>query len=1068
MQRIYAIIAVCCLLLPVLSLAQDPVIRGKVTAADNGNALPGVTVQVKGTAKGTTTGNEGEFNITAPGNNTVLVFRYVGYLAQEVPVNGRSALQVTLQPDTRNLEQVVVTALGITRKERAVGYATQQVKGENLTLTKEQNVLGSLAGKIAGVQVVGSSGASMGGTQKIKIRGVNSINGQEQPLMVVDGTPISNSNFADRNGPDLGNLAQDINPDDIESVSVLKGPAASALYGLRGQYGVILITTKKGARKGDQKVAVDFSSAYSIEKAGNFMPLQNLYGGGSSQEFSTVTVNGVEQPFVPGTDESWGPKMDGTPVRHMYSWFPQDPDYGKLTPFSPQPDNIKDYFETGHTFNNNISVAGGGENSTFRMSFNHTDIKGIEPNTYLKRNNLGFSGTLNILPQLVLSTSFNYANNKGQRPSQGYYEGSRNFYQWFQRSLDMKKLRQYKYADGLFYHWNLNDPDPDDPGFLTERPSDWNNPYFDAYENPSHDARDRFFGNVGLSYDLLPDLKLTGVIRADMYTQRIDQRQAFGGRFLDEYYEGKFQNKEMNYEFLAQYNKTFGKLSLNANLGGNLLIQRYNYVEGRTVGGLSVHNFFNLSASVDRPVLSNYERHKEVRSAYGTVTLGYDNTWFADATLRRDISSALPKGNNSYWYPSVSLSMVFSELLKWEPLSYGKLRTSYAQAGSDLEPYQIYESFLLGNPYKGADGTTYLPQYLPNTLNNPDIKPALGSSFEAGLEARFLKNRVGFDVTYYNQQNKNQVLSIDVSGAIGYSNTIINAGNIQNHGVEVSLNAIPVQLKNFKWTSTLNWSRNNSKVKELYPGIDNLLLDQNTYSRVSVYLNARVNAAFGTLVGNAYQRDAKTGKIMLDAANLPMYTQDHDFGSVLPDFTGGWQNTFRIGNFDLSAMIDFQSGGQFFSWTRMLAVKSGQAEETAAMNDRGKNVRDPVSEGGGVKVNGISSVTGQEVTAYVDAQSYFRNTLGTFIYEEWLYDATYIKMRELRLGYTFSKNSFRKLPFNSLNIAFIARNPFMIYQKAPKGLNPSELSTGSAAISWLETGQLATTRSYGLNLNISL
>lgn len=1064
MKKFFTILLVYCTF-SLSSIAQTGIVTGKVTG-EKGESLPGVSVQIKNTNKGTSTDTDGNFRLDAGNTDVTLVFRLVGYLTTEVNTGGKGNITVTLKQDTRNLDQVVVTALGISRKERAVGYSVQEVKGSNLTLTKEQNVLGSLAGKIAGVQVVGASGASMGGTQKIKLRGINSINGQEEPLIVVDGTPISNNNFAGRNGPDLGNLAQDINPEDIESVNVLKGPAASALYGLRGQYGVILITTRQGGRKGNRKVNVDVNSAFSVEKAGNFMPLQNIYGAGSSQQFSTITVNGQEQLVASGTDESWGPKMDGTPVRQMYSFYPADPDYGKLTPFSPHPDNIKDYFVTGTTFNNNISMSGGGENTTFRLSFNHTDIKGIEPNTYLKRNNLGFNGSLNLTPKLTVTTSFNYANNKGLRPAQGYYQGSRNFYQWFERSLDMNRLKQYKYPDGTFYHWNHEDID--DPDFLKKPGSDWNNPYFEAYENLNHDTRDRFFGNVGLSYDVLPGLKVSGAVRGDMYTQSIDQRKAYGGRDINEYYEAKFENKEMNYELLAQYNKTFDKLSFNANVGGNLLTQRYNGIQGRTQGGLSVVNFYNLSASIDRPDVSNYLRRKEVRSAFAAVSFGYDNIYYLDATVRNDISSALPAGNNSYWYPSVSFSMVFSELLQWEPLSYGKVRISLAKAGSDLDPYQIYESYILEAPYKGRDDNTYLPMHLPTTLNNPGIRPSLGNSFETGLDLKVLKNRLGLAFTYYNQQNIDQVLSIPVSGAIGYENTIINAGKIQNKGVELSLTAMPVQTKVFNWNSTLNVSRNRSLVKELYPGINTLQLDVNTYSRVSVYLNADVNAAFGTLVGNAYRRDAKTGKILLDAANLPMFEENHNFGSVVPDFTGGWLNSFRIGRFDVSAMIDFQSGGQFFSWTKMLSVKSGQAEETAAINDKGKNVRDPLADGGGVKVNGISSVTGEEVTAYVDAKSYYRTVLGTSVYEEWLYDASYIKMRELRVGYTFSREVYRKMPFNSINVALIARNPFMIYQQAPKGLDPSELSTGRSSISWLETGQLATTRSFGINLNISL
>ncbi len=341
----------------------------------------------------------------------------------------------------------------------------------------------------------------MGGTQKIQIRGVNSVTGGGEPLVVVDNIPIANTNYASKGGKDYGNLAQDINPDDIETMTVLKGPAASALYGLRGQYGVILITTKKGS-KNAKKPTVNLSSAFSIEKPGNWMPLQNIYGAGSSLNFPTVNINGVPTKYVDGTwDESWGPKMDGTPVRHQYSFYRADPDFGKETPFIPQPDNIKDYFETGTTLNNNISFMGGSSNTTFRLSYNNTSIQGIEPNTNLKRNNLSFAGTLNVTDKLVLSTHLNYANNKAIRPSQGYQAlGSRNMYQWFQRNLDMNRLKQYKYPDGTFYQWNVNDPNSEGV-YEDMTPIDWNNPYFDAYENPSHDSRDRFFGDVGLELD---------------------------------------------------------------------------------------------------------------------------------------------------------------------------------------------------------------------------------------------------------------------------------------------------------------------------------------------------------------------------------------------------------------------------------------------------------------------------------------------------------------------------------------------------------------------------------------
>ena len=463
-------------LFPVQAFSQARVITGKVVD-QKGAAIPRASITVKGSTTGASADDAGNFSISIPGNKAVLIISSTGFQNQEIIAGNNTRLNITLT-ETAAMSEVVVTALGITRSQKSLGYSTQTVNGDNLTLTKEQNVLGSLAGKIAGVQVVGSSGASMGGTQKIKLRGVNSINGNDQPLIVVDGTPISNANFAgsNGNGPDLGNLGQDINPDDIETVNVLKGPAAAALYGLRGQYGVILITTRKGKR-GSKKIDVQYSSAFSIEKAGNFMPLQNLYGVGNDQTFRTL-ANGDK--FVNGNDESWGPKMDGTPVRMYFSFYPQDAEFGKLTPFVPQPNNVKDYFETGHTINNSLSVAGGNENMTYRLSYNNANIKGVMPGTSLKRNNLGLNSSLDITKKLRIGVNANYSNNKAVRPSQGYQGTATGQVQWFQRNIDMNRLKNFRYPDGTIMNWNVN---PTSAGIITNannRPSDWNNPYFDA------------------------------------------------------------------------------------------------------------------------------------------------------------------------------------------------------------------------------------------------------------------------------------------------------------------------------------------------------------------------------------------------------------------------------------------------------------------------------------------------------------------------------------------------------------------------------------------------------------
>src|SRR5680860_313138 len=583
-------------------LAQEKTVTGTVTTSGDGMTLPGVNVIIKGTNQGTVTDMDGKYAINVSEAATLL-FSSVGFASKEVVVGNQTQINISLQDDLERVDEVVGTALVISREKKSLGYATQEVDGDDLNLTNEQNVLGSLSGRVAGVQVTGSSGASMGGTQKIKIRGVNSIGGGDQPLIVVDGTPISNANFSGSDQADFGNLGQDVNPSDIESVNVLKGPAASALYGIRGQYGVIMITTKKG-EKGAKDVIVQLNSSFSVERAGNFMPLQNLYGGGSSQSWRTLP-NGDKYVDM-SVDESWGPKMDGTPVRQVFSFYPQDSEFGQLTPFDPHPNNIKDFYETGYNLNNGVSVSGGNENSTYRLSLNDTRIEGVEPNTHLNRNNLGLSASLDLTDKLVVSTNINYATNNAQRPSQGSEYGTGYFVQWFQRNLDMNRMKNYKYDDGTFLHWNLRRPDATTGEIANFSPLYWDNPYFNAYENTSNDNRDRFFGNVGLSYKVLPELELSAFIRSDMFTQNIESRTAFGGKRLPAYSVGKFQNKEMNYEFLAQYNKKFGEISLNATLGGNIYDRRYSYLSMSTVGGLSAPGFFNIDASIDRPNTTSY------------------------------------------------------------------------------------------------------------------------------------------------------------------------------------------------------------------------------------------------------------------------------------------------------------------------------------------------------------------------------------------------------------------------------------------------------------------------------
>lgn len=1042
--------------LPKVNVLLQQEISGRVTDAETGEALPGVNVFVSGDSSiGTSTDQNGEYTLEVPDEADSLSFSFVGYQVQNVPINNRSVINIELNPAVAAFEDVVVTALGITRQERSIGYSSQEVEGENLTFTENQNVIGSLAGKVAGVQVSGSSGASMGGTETIKIRGINSISGEGQPLIVVDGTPISNQNFAGSQGRDFGNLAQDINPNDIKSVNVLKGPAASALYGIRGQYGVVMITTKSGAQHDD--FTVEFNSGFSVQKAANFMEYQNIYGAGYSQQFSTLS-NG-DKYVNTGADESWGPKMDGTMVREYFSFYPQDPRYGQLTPFDPHPDNVRNFYEPGFKSNQGITISGGAENSNYRLSFNDSRTDGVYPNTRHRRNNLGVSAGIDVSEDWKFSTNINYATNSARRPPQGYNEGGAQYFrQWFQRNVSMEEQRDYKYADGTIKHWNVDDPE------LGGKPEAnyWSNPYFLAYENTTEDSRNRIFGDLGVTFDAMSNLTVSAFVRGDVYVQNIEWKVSDGGVETPDYSVGKYENREMNYEISAKYQKSWDKISLDATLGGNMYDRDYSYLYQSTEGGLTTPGYFNIAASVDRPENESYELHKKILSSYGLVSLGYDDTYFVDLSIRNDKTSTLPEENNSYWYPSISGSFVFSELLDWQSLPFGKLRLSYAQAGADLSPYQTTPVYSVGDVYDGTNTLT-----VPNNLNNPNIKPSFSTSYEGGIDLNFF-GRLKLNFTYYEQKTENQIIPLNVSGASGYNTATINAGLIENKGIEVALSGTPIQSKGFSWNSNFNLGRNINEVVELHPDIDVYTHNSQTYSGVDSYLNSYEGQSYGVLVSQGYQRDPATGKILLDNNNMPMFTDaTMKFGSVLPNFTGGFQNVFQYKNFSLATMINFQSGGQFFSWSRMLAHKTGLAPATAAINDKGNNVRDPVSEGGGVRVDGISAATGNEVTAYVNAQSYYNNILGDDIYEEWVTDASYIKLSEVRLGYTLGNRLLEKLPVQSAQVSVYAKNPVMIWQAAPKGLDPSELSSGSQDIFWTETGQLNTVRTLGMNLSLT-
>ncbi len=934
--------------------------------------------------------------------------------------------------------------------------------GDDLSLARDQNITSALAGQIAGVQVISASGASLGGTAKIRIRGANSLTGGS-PLYVVDGTPIDNSNFSRRTsnpsstdnnrGVDFGNLAQDINPDDVETISVLKGPSATALYGQRAAGGVVLITTKKGVKRNG--IGVTINSSVTAENVYILPEYQNEYAGGYTQQFIETTdpVDGQSYNVLNfAADESWGPRIAGQPYRPWWSWFPGTPDYGKVVPLTSNPNNVRDFFETGVTYNNAISLSGGNDNTLFRFSYANVNQSGIIPNSKLNKNNIGISASTKLTDQLTLSTSINLAKNEvSGRPTYGY-EGNNpvlSFNQWFQRQLDIDRLRDYKNQDGTFKSWNIRSA-------TNLRPLYWDSPFFSVYENAPTDSRDRYFGNVSLNYKISDHLSIKGVAHRDSYTQRIESKVTTGGLAQDQYSEFVANGSEDNYELLLTFNKQFGNISFDANAGGNIRNNSIHQNFLATQGGLNAPNLFNIKASTDRPVTTSFISEKVVRSVYAAANIGFKSLLYLGATIRNDWSSALPADNNSYLYPSVSGSFVFSELINNSKIiSFGKIRASVAQVGSDLNPYLTSFTFAAGVPYGSSAAFT-----LPNTLINEDLKPALTSSYEIGLDMRFLNNRLGFDLTYYDQHAKDQILTLQVPGSSGFGAAIINAGDIQSEGLELALFATPVDQKKFSWDINFNIAKNTSRVIELADGLDNRVLNAWGWGGISV--NAPVGGEWGEFRGTGFKYHANGEKIITEDGMYEKVT-NQSMGGLLPDYTGGFRNTFQIGGFNVGAFVEFQIGGQFHSVTKMFNAYSGLSSETTVINDNGKNVRDPLEEGGGVKVEGVLE-DGTPHVAYVEPQTLYSDNLFA-LNENWLYDATYVKLREVSIGYSLPKSLFSNLPIQSISLSLIGRNLALLHSEVD-GIDPSEISPGSNAYVFQENGILPGVRSLGVNLKL--
>lgn len=1035
-------------------------VSGKVTDSRDVPLIGVTVVDANNPGIGTVSDLDGNYHLTVTAGTT-LMFSYIGFESQSIQVKQPGTFNIRLREGTTALNEVVVTSLNIPREKKALGYAVQNVSSDAFG-TRPTNPMSALTGKIAGLQVI-SGGSNLGGSSRITLRGINSITGNNQPLYVIDGVPLDNTDLNSSStingsaGKDVGSTIQDINPDDIAGVNVLKGPSAAALYGSRAANGVILITTKKG-KGGDGNIQIELNTGLEFENVVRLPERQKLYGGGYNATFHTAVIEGTTYNIPEyAADESWGPKLDGTPVLHWYNLDPEYPeDYLNPQPWVYPENDVSYFFRTGIANTNNISLSKSTGNSAFRVSFTNKNVTGTIPNASLGKNALSISG--NVTGKLLsFFASANYLKTATTgRPWTG--ASNRNIileaYQWGQVQVDYKRLETYKRPDGTPRAWNRT-------GYRNtvadEKTKYIDNPYWSAYESYLEEDRDRLYGNAGITLTPVSWLSVTGRINADIYTYDFQDRIAHNSRSQSMYQEYNQQYEEFNYELLATANRGWQAHSLVANVGANFLQRNRRISDISTSGGLIIPNYYSLNnatSTIINPATGIYKR--QLSSLYGSVSYGWRSTVYLDATFRNDWSSTLPVTHNSYFYPSVTSSLILSELntlrdQDW--LSFAKLRLGWAQVGNDTDPYQLYKVYQAVNAINGKSAYT-----LPDQLNNLNLKPEITSSVEAGLQLQLFRNLIDLDVTWYNNTSRNQIISLPTSDAFGYSSKLINAGEINNKGFEVILGVNPIQRQEFDWHTTVNFSKNSNEIIKLSDAVNKLNL-----STSLVTLTAQEGESYGQLYGYDFVY-APDGRKVVGSDGLYLRTQQLvPLGSVLPEYLWSFQNGLRYKNVRFNFLIDSRVGGKFFSQTYKVGMYSGILPETAANGIRETGV---VSDGVTGEVtfhpDGTYTVTNTaENTKNVTAQAWSRNHYnGPTAFS--IFDATFIKLRELSLGYDLPLSGSGAI--KGIGASVYGRNLFYLYRKS-KTIDP-ELTNSSGNVQGIEGGNMPTPVNYGINVNI--
>ena len=1067
--------------------AQTHAVTGTVTAKEDGLPLPGVSVSIKGTTNGTQTDVNGKYTLTVPDGAT-LSFSFLGYATQSQPAN-TSTLNVIMVATAQQLGEVVVTgALGVARTRNQQSYAAQQVSGDEVSKQRSSNFIQGLSGKVAGLDIKQNN--TLGGSTNVVIRGIKSIYGNNQALFVIDGVPVDNTNTNGSHGAglggamaaqstggggyDYGSPAADINPDDIESVTVLKGAGATALYGSRGSNGVILITTKK-ARKG-LGIVVNSTFTYNSADKSTLPKYQTQYGEGYGTGFSPAPgLFGDPNAQVPptGDDASNGSAFD--PNLKVYQWdaFVKGmPNYGKATPWVAAKNNPNSFFINSLSTNNSILVTNGGDNGSFKLGYTRSDDRDDVPGTYYMKNKIDFGATYNITSKLSVGANVNFTNQDNKTGEGTGYDGTNSdnrnvmtgFRQWWALNNDIKELKQaYDMHPNLNTTWNMRDPASGD-----YTPAYWNNPYFVVLHNYATSTRNRYLGNVNANYKATDWLTFTGRISLDSYASLDEERYDVGSIGTPYYSRYNKNYRETNFDLYAAVDKNVSSdLNLKALLGTNIRKNYINSIEAETNNGLVIPGFYSLSNTVSAPVPATETlQNTEVDGVYADATLTWKKLINLEGTIRRDVSSTLPGGANSYWYPSVSGGFIFSELTKnalpW--LSYGKIRANYAEVGADALAYRINDTYIFNSPFNGNATTIQ-----PGVKNNSNLRPERTRSAEAGLELDFFHGKLHFDGSYYETKTIDELIPTNVSTATGYFNYYLNAGTVQNKGIELSLSGTPVATPNFNWKVTLNWSENRNKVIKLFTdgsgheSTDLLLAGfQNGES-----LNAPLNQPYGIIRGTDYTY--KNGQKVVDENGEYVINEssNNNIGNTNPKWIGGINNEFTLfKNFHVSFLIDFRHGGDIFSNDLAYGLDDGLYQLTTYTNDLGHSVRAPLDQGGGFIRPGVTA-TGAPNTVRVDGSAYgeWGNGAGLLPLKAFVYDGSFIKLREALIGYDLPSSVLNKLgPVKGVTFQLIGHNLWIIHKNIPYSDPEDGLSSGN--LQGIQEGSYPTVRTVALNLKV--